>query len=45
VQTSKQAFTQLIVYELKTAEKLEKKQPIFFKIYFAKNHCIALKNH
>jgi len=38
VQISKQPFTELILYEFKTAEKLEKRQPIFFKIYFAKNH-------
>jgi len=38
VQISKQPFTYLIAYELKTAEKFEKRQPIFFKIYFVKTH-------
>jgi len=38
VQISKQPFTSVIVYELKTAEKLQKRQPIFFKIYVAKTH-------
>jgi len=31
VQIYKQPFTYLIVYGLKTAEKFEKRQPIFFK--------------
>jgi len=38
VQISKQPITHLIVYGLKMTEKLEKRQPIFFKTYFAKNH-------